>query len=170
MVFEQRDDVKLWLERIHAGYSGGKGRRQWSAEQKTRYTGYTKNLFAQKVLDVGEQRGFISATDRAGRLSTVQRYISNPLFRNALGLDINDPENITTTLPEDDFHVAFERFMDGGAWVFVETLTALVGRKAVIALRRAAWKDQDALAEARQAASHHRDYTPLGHVLLQGGS
>ena len=107
VVFEDRDDVKLWLERIHAGYAGGKGRRQWSAEQKTRHTGYTKNLFAQKVLDAGQQLGFISANDRVGRLSTVQRYLSNPLFRNALGVDINDPENITTTLPEEDFHLVF---------------------------------------------------------------
>ena len=115
VAFEHRDDVKLWLERIHAGYAGGKGRRQWSAEQKTRHTGYTKNLFAQKVLDAGEQRGFISANDRVGRLSTVQRYLSNPLFRNALGLDINDPDNITTTLPDDDFHIVFERFMENVA-------------------------------------------------------
>ena len=48
IVFESRQDVRLWLDRIHAGYSGGRGRRQWDAEQKARNTGYSKNLGCPK--------------------------------------------------------------------------------------------------------------------------
>ena len=111
VVFETSDQVKLWLERIHAGFAGGRGRRQWNAEQKARHTGYDKNRAAQTVLDVAEGEGFITREDREGRLSTVQRYISNPVFRNTVGLDTGDPTNFTTTLPEHDFPIVFRRFM-----------------------------------------------------------
>ena len=111
VVFETRTEVKLWLERIHAGFAGGRGRRQWNAEQKTRHTGYDKNRGAQTVLDVAEKEGFITREAREGRLSTVQRYISNPIFRNTLGLETSDPTNITTTLAEEDFPIVFRRFM-----------------------------------------------------------
>ena len=112
IVFESRDDVRLWLDRIHAGFAEGRGRRQWNAEQKARNSGYSKNDLAQVILDAGEDRTLISATERKGRLSTVQRYLGNPHMRNALGLDISDLENITTELSEEDFHIAFKRFME----------------------------------------------------------
>ena len=110
--FNNRDEVRLWLDRIHAGFAEGRGRRQWNAEQKARNSGYSKNDLAQAVLDSGEDLGFISASERKGRLSTVQRYLGNPHVRNALGLDVNDPNTITTELREEDFHIVFKRFME----------------------------------------------------------
>lgn len=112
IVFDNRDEVRLWLDRIHAGFAEGRGRRQWNAEQKARNSGYSKNDLAQAVLDAGEERGFISAPERRGRLSTVQRYLGNPHMRNALGLDVSDLENISTELPADDFEIVFKRFME----------------------------------------------------------
>ena len=112
IVFNNRDEVRLWLDRIHAGFAEGRGRRQWNAEQKTRNSGYSKNDLAQAVLDAGEGRGFISASERKGRLSTVQRYLGNPHMRNALGLDVSDPDTVTTELQEGDFHIVFKRFME----------------------------------------------------------
>ena len=111
IVFSNRDEVRLWLERIHAGFAEGRGRRQWNAEQKARNSGYSKNDLAQIVLDHGEDLGFITADQRKGRLSTVQRYLGNPLMRNALGLDVSDLDNITTDLPEEDFRTVFRQFM-----------------------------------------------------------
>ena len=111
VLFDSRSEVKLWLERIHAGYAGGRGRRQWNAEQKARHTGYDKNRAAQTVLDLAEQNGLVTRKSRRGRLSTVQRYLSNPIFRNSLGLEISDPKNVTTTLNESDFQVLIQRFM-----------------------------------------------------------
>ena len=112
IVFGNRDEVRLWLDRIHAGFAEGRGRRQWNAEQKARNSGYSKNDLAQAVLDAGEERGFISAPARRGRLSTVQRYLGNPHMRNVLGLDVSDLENISTELPEEDFEIVFKRFME----------------------------------------------------------
>ena len=112
VVFDDRDEVRLWLDRIHAGFAEGRGRRQWNAEQKARNSGYSKNDVAQVILDAGEDRDFISASDRKGRLSTVQRYLGNPHMRNALGLDISDLDNICTELAEDDFEIIFKSFME----------------------------------------------------------
>ena len=111
VLFEDPKDVTLWLDRIHAGYAGGRGRKQWNAEQKARNSGYTKNVRAQKVLDAGEARRIITAEQRQGRISTVERYVSNPVFRDMLGLDVNDPLNVTTTLPEVDFQKVFKKFL-----------------------------------------------------------
>ena len=111
VVFEHRDDVRQWLNRIHAGFAGGRGRRQWNAEQKARNSGYSKNDQAQYLLDISEELGFITTVQRKGRLSTVQRYLSNPVMRNALGIDFSDFENPTTDLPEDDFRIILEKFI-----------------------------------------------------------
>lgn len=112
IVFDNRNDVRLWLDRIHAGFAGGRGRRQWNAEQKARNSGYSKNDLAQTILDAGEALNFVSATERKGRLSTVQRYLVNPHMRNALGLDVRDLDNVTTELPDEDFRIVFSRFME----------------------------------------------------------
>ena len=110
IIFDERGDVRLWLDRIHAGIAGGRGRRQWNAEQKTRNSGYSKNNQAQYLLDVAEELGFITAAQRKGRLSTVQRHLSNPLMRNTLGLDFSDMQNPTTDLREEDFRIILEKF------------------------------------------------------------
>ena len=111
VVFKDRNEVKLWLNRIHAGFADGRGRRQWNAEQKTRNSGYSKNDLAQIILDLGEERRFIAPAERQGRLSTVQRYLGNPLMRDAFGLDISDFPSIETDLPEYDFDIALKRFI-----------------------------------------------------------
>lgn len=121
IVFDSRNDVRLWLDRMHAGFASGRGRRQWNAEQKARNSGYSKNDLAQTILDNGEDRNFISATERRGRLSTVQRYLSNPHMRNALGLDVSDLDNVTTELPDEDFHIVFKRFMEDVAMKRITT-------------------------------------------------
>ncbi len=111
VVFKNRDEVKLWLDRIHAGFNDGRGRRQWQSEQKARNSGYTKNDFAQAVLDLGESEGLITPEERKGRISTVQRYLGNSLMRDALGLDAKDGRNLTTSLSDHDFSIMFEKFM-----------------------------------------------------------
>lgn len=111
VVFKDRDEVRLWLDRIHAGSDEGRGRKQWRADQKARNSGYSKNDLALSVLDAAEERGFISPKDRKGRLSTVQRYLGNPLMRDALGLDGKGGSGPTTDLSETDFEIVFREFM-----------------------------------------------------------
>ena len=112
IVFASRDEVRLWLDRIHAGFNDGRGRRQWNAEQKARNSGYSKNDRAQAILDIAQHRGYISEEKRKGRLSTVQRYLGNPHLRNALGVDFTDRDEPTTDLSEEDFSVVLNKFID----------------------------------------------------------
>jgi hypothetical protein len=115
VVFADREEVRVWLDRIHAGADDGRGRRQWKADQKARNSVYSKNEFALAVLDLGESMGFISPEDRKGRLSTVQRYLGNPLMRDVLGLDAKDTDRPTTTLNDDDFSKVLKEFMESVA-------------------------------------------------------
>ena len=109
--FANRGEVRLWLDRTHAGFADGRGRRQWNAEQKARNSGYSKNHLAQVILDAGQEHDFITVGERKGRLSTVQRYLSNPVMRNVLGLDASDLANLKTDLATEDFDSVFRRFM-----------------------------------------------------------
>jgi hypothetical protein len=43
VIFKDREEVRLWLDRIHAGSDDGRGRRQWKAQQKSRNSIYSKN-------------------------------------------------------------------------------------------------------------------------------
>lgn len=103
--------MRLWLDRIHAGQNDGRGRKQWKAEQKARNSGYTKNDLALAILDSAETNGLITSEERKGRLSTVQRYTGNPIFRDSLGLELGPDGEPTTDLSDNDFKVLFGTFM-----------------------------------------------------------
>jgi hypothetical protein len=110
-VFNSVDDVKLWLDRVHNGPQGGVGRRQWHSEQKTRFDGGNKNKAAQALLDYAEAEKMISAEDRRGKLTTVQRFLTNDVFREALGFDQTNPDEAARTRPKPEFDVIIQRFM-----------------------------------------------------------
>jgi hypothetical protein len=111
VVFSDKAQVDTWLDRIHGGLQGGIGRKTWNAEQKTRHTGDKKNVVAQSVLDYAEKKGFISAEARKGKLTTAQRYMSNPLVREALGIESSNLDDISRTRPEGDFDLLVGRFV-----------------------------------------------------------
>lgn len=111
VTFKDKEQVGLWLDRIHAGEQGGVGRKSWNAEQIQRHTGVNKNALAQFVLDYAQGKGLISAEDRKGKLTTVQRYLGNKLLKDALGLDSSNPDDISITRPEQDFDIILARFI-----------------------------------------------------------
>lgn len=111
--FKDRENVRLWLDRIHAGQDNGRGRRQWNPEQKSRNSVYSKNDLALSLLDAAESLGYIKKVQRKGRLSTVQRYLSNPLVRNALGLVLaDDAARYKVNLIDEDFLITLLCFID----------------------------------------------------------
>ena len=107
-----RDDARLWLERLHAGVQGGIGRKPWNSEQKTRFSGDRKNKIAQSLLDYAEEKGFLNKQQRRNRLTTVQRYLSNPLVRKAMGIDAENADNVSRNRPEPEFDEAVKKFID----------------------------------------------------------
>lgn len=110
-VFTDAEAVRVWLDRIHNGPQDGIGRKQWNAEQKTRFDGENKNKAAQALLDYAEQAGMLSAEDRAGKLTTVQRFLSNDVFRETLGFDQGNPDDVARTRPKAEFDVLLKRFI-----------------------------------------------------------
>jgi len=103
VIFEDREDLDLWLDRIHQGAQGGVGRKDWNADQKQRHSGSNKNRIALALLDYAEFKGIISADGRKGKLTTVQRYAGNAVFKEILGLDISKPDEVCRNRTADDF-------------------------------------------------------------------
>lgn len=112
VIFKDREAVSEWLERIHGGLQGGIGRKQWSPEQKTRFTGDIKNLMAQQLLDYAQSKDMITQEDRVNKISIVQRFLSNPLFKDALGIDTSKNNELQRIRPAGDFDLILEKFID----------------------------------------------------------
>lgn len=111
IVFKDREDVKLWLDRMHGGLHGGIGRKQWNSEQKARNTGNSKNYLAQQVLDYAQGKGYISEDDRKGKISTVQRFLANAIMRESLGIDAKNTDEIFFFRPRKDFDLLVKKFI-----------------------------------------------------------
>lgn len=110
-VFPDMTEARLWMERIHNGGQSGVGRRNWTADQKTRFFGRSKNVVAQFLLDYGEKMKFLTPAERSKKLTTVQRFASNEFFRETLGVDYVSPDIINRTRPRDDFDLILRRFL-----------------------------------------------------------
>lgn len=112
IVFDKQEDVDQWIERIHGGLQGGIGRKNWNSEQKTRFTGDRKNIVAQMILDYAENRKMIIDEERKGKLTTAQRFLSNITFREALGVDASNIEDICRIRTEEEFDKAVKTFVE----------------------------------------------------------
>lgn len=111
VIFDNMETARPWLERVHSGYQGGIGRRDWNAEQQQRFSGRTKNRAALLFLDYAESEGMITPEQRKGKLTTVQRFIVNDVFTETLGLDRSDPEQLQRTRSKTEFDILARRFI-----------------------------------------------------------
>ena len=111
VVFETDEEVCPWLERMHNGAFGGRGRKDWDADQSQRFSGSNKNKVAQGFLDYAVGEGLISEEDRKGKLTTVQRFLGIGEFREALGLDQTNPDDLARTRPKPEFDTIARRFI-----------------------------------------------------------
>ncbi len=111
VVFDRQEDARIWLSRVHNGTQGGVGRKAWDSVQKTRFDGGSKNRAALAVLEYAEKENFVKKGDFEGKLTTAQRFLSNAIFREALGVDQSDPEAIQRNRPKNEFDIAATRFV-----------------------------------------------------------
>ena len=111
VLFDDLESVKIWLDRVHSGEQGGIGRKGWSADQKARFDGGNKNKAALALLDYAEAEKLISTDERQGKLTTVQRFLSNDVFREVLGFDQSNPNEPSRTRPKAEFDLLLKRFM-----------------------------------------------------------
>lgn len=115
VAFDDRKSARQWIELRHDGEQDGVGTRSWRAAQKARFDqqgGAPTNPNAQAIslLDYSIKKGLISDDER-GQLSvtTLTRFLSNPVFRNVLGLA--NAKDITILVPPDEFDRAVEKFL-----------------------------------------------------------
>jgi hypothetical protein len=92
-VFVDRKAAKPWIDLRHLGSQGGRGTREWNADQKTRAAGNnpktssTANALALEVLDRLTKAGLLSVGEREKvALTTISRYLGTPGVRAILGL------------------------------------------------------------------------------------
>lgn len=111
-VFDDRDDASLWLARIHQGVDEGRGRRPWDAVQKARHSSSSRNDLAILILDWAEQEGLITSDQRGGRMSTVNRYVGNPILRETLGIEKDASGQYLSFFSEDAFLLVMRAFLD----------------------------------------------------------
>ena len=112
VIFDDLEDLDLWLKRRHHGFAGGVGQKPWNADQKSRHSGAgSRNRVALAFLDYAERENLISADDRRRRITTVQRFLSNPVMRETLGIEASDPDNVTRNRTEEDLKLLSRHFI-----------------------------------------------------------
>lgn len=111
VVFADKDSIRLWLNRMHNGQQGGVGRKPWTADQQHRFGGTDKNRAAMELLDYAEFEGFITAEQRKGKLTTVQRYLGNMVCCEYMGLIKTNPDGLMRNKPKADFDIITAYFV-----------------------------------------------------------
>lgn len=90
IAFDTRAEADVWLDRLHEGERQGTGRVQWNASQKAER--YPQNERAKIVLNYALSQGWIGDADIKGKLTTAQRYLSNPKLIKTIGIDPDKKE------------------------------------------------------------------------------
>lgn len=111
VVFRDRETARPWLSLRHLGLQGGAGIRPWNNEQKTRFArGASPDHLALAVLDRAVESGWINREDRKRiGLTTLTRYLGNPVVRAALGL--GDRTNLVFTHNHEEVDAALRQFV-----------------------------------------------------------
>jgi len=88
VVFRDREAAKPWLRLRHLGEQGGIGTRRWNTEAQARFAGSASpDKLAVDVLERAQTAGWISEEERKKiPVTTMRRYLGNPVVRAALGL------------------------------------------------------------------------------------
>lgn len=111
VVFKDRESARQWLELRHLGQQDGVGTRPWDTTQKARFAkGASPDNLAVAILDRAEAAEWINSGIRAKiPVTTLTRYLSNPVVRAALGLG-HRGELLFTHHP-DEVDAALKRFV-----------------------------------------------------------
>jgi hypothetical protein len=111
VVFDDHDELRFWMGIIHDGAQAGVGLLAWDSDQKARHFGGSRNRVALAVLDAAEAMGLITKEERSGKLTTAQRFLNRSVVREALGIDVANPEDVTYNRPLADLKKQIGRFV-----------------------------------------------------------
>lgn len=117
-LFENTEEARHWMKVRHLGEQEGVGVRKWNAEQKARFddgsSGANPNSLALELMDYAAKASLINAEDRSRiSITTLTRYLSNPLVRDAIG--ITSRHALEIDAPQDEFDVAAKAFLEDAA-------------------------------------------------------
>lgn len=113
--FDDRESARQWIELRHDGEQDGVGTRSWRAAQKARFSqqgSASSNPNAQTILllDYAAKRGLVTNDERDQlSVTTLTRFLSNPVFRNVLGLA--NAKDLSIIVPQEEFDRAVEKFL-----------------------------------------------------------
>lgn len=113
--FKDRLSARRWIALRHQGEQDGAGTKPWTSGQKARFDlAGTKvsnpNVQALALLDYAQARGLLTAAQREVlSLTTLSRYLGNPIFRNTLGLV--DKTSIDINVDQQEFDRVLQRFL-----------------------------------------------------------
>lgn len=114
-VFNDRELANDWIALKHGGLQGGIGTRSWNASQSSRFLeslsgGKRPNSLALAVLDYAQDTGILTQEQRVSiALTTVTRYLSNPVVRSALG--ISSASAFLVDVSIDEFNAVLSQFL-----------------------------------------------------------
>lgn len=111
VVFPDKEAARPWMELRHLGPQDGAGMKSWNSVQKTRFArGASPDTLALAVLERAEAAGWIDAETRKKiGITTLTRYLGNPVVRAALG--IGERGSLTFTHEPAEVDVALKKFV-----------------------------------------------------------
>lgn len=115
IVFDSRAEAEPWMELRHGGEQDGVGLNPWDPTQKTRFNGQRgkkdPNAQALMLIDYAESKELVkSELLEKIKLTTVTRFLGNPVFRNMLGLE--NKSDLKILVSEAEFNRVLKRFLD----------------------------------------------------------
>lgn len=115
VIFENEEAARPWVSLRHEGPQSGRGTKSWNTEQKARFSmkasaGNHPDILALQLLDFAVARNVISKIQRETiSITTLTRYLSNKIFRHALGLQNN--KDLTLSIEQTAFERRLEIFL-----------------------------------------------------------
>lgn len=115
VIFDSAVTARPWVSLRHEGPQGGVGTKQWNARQKARFnmegaSASNPNVQAALLMDYAQRHSLVNdAQQKKLSITTLTRYLSNPIFRHTIGL--TNGRTLTATVPKDEFDRVAKRFL-----------------------------------------------------------
>lgn len=97
-VFKSEDDARPWIERLHTGERNGTGRRRWNSQQKERFIkqgrDWSRHWKGLWLLEFAYEHNIAKKEEADKWLNIIDRWLSNPEFRAALGITVDNNKHI----------------------------------------------------------------------------
>ena len=115
VVFSDMQAARPWMSLRHEGEQGGVGTRPWDPNQIARFNAQgdnaqNPNIQASLLIDYARNQKLLPTNELDSiSITTMTRYLSNPVFRDTLGL--KDSKTLVITVPPDEFNRVVARFL-----------------------------------------------------------